>query len=179
MIAYAVERPEDAGQVEHLLDLAFGPGRFAKTAYRLREGVQCIPELCLTGWEDGNMRGSLRFWPVVIGVHNTPALLLGPLAVDPAQRGRGIAIGLMEMALEKAARIGHRIVVLVGDEEYYARVGFSAAKASALRLPGPVARNRLLARELTPGALTGVCGLIRKSPSLPPPGISNAGRTNQ
>lgn len=179
MIEYAVERPGDTGQVEHLLDMAFGPGRFAKTAYRLREGVEAIPELCLTAWEDGIMHGSLRFWPVAIGENSTPALLLGPLAVDPAQRGRGIAIGLMEMALEKAARMGHHIVVLVGDEEYYARVGFSAAKAMALRLPGPVARNRLLARELTPGALTGVCGLIKKSAALALPGIGNTSRAQQ
>ncbi len=163
MIDYCCEQPEDAVQIEHMLDKAFGPGRFAKTAYRLREGAGFIPELSLVAWEDGVMRGSLRFWPIEIGDARTPALLLGPLAVDPEQRGRGIALRLMELSLEKAAELGHRIVVLVGDEPYYAKAGFSAAAARGLRMPGPVDRARLLARELTPGALNGISGLIHKA----------------
>ncbi len=163
MIDYRCEQPEDAGQIEHLLDRAFGPGRFAKTAYRLREGTDFIAELSLIAWEDGLMRGSLRYWPIEIGDGRAPALLLGPLAVDPDQRGRGIALRLMELSLEKAAELGHRIVVLVGDEPYYARAGFSAASARALRMPGPVDRTRLLARELVPGALNGISGLIHKA----------------
>lgn len=162
MIEMRNERPGDAGQIEHLLDLAFGPGRFAKTAWRLREGVAPVAGLSLVAWEDGVMRGSIRFWPIVIGDAKTPALLLGPLAVDPVERGRGIAVGLMQTALEKAGNLGHRVVVLVGDEPYYARVGFSARSAAALRLPGPVDRNRLLALALAPGALDGVTGLIQK-----------------
>lgn len=176
MLEIRCERPDDAGQVEQLLDTAFGPGRFAKTAYRLREGTEFIPELSQSAWEDGKMLGSLRFWQIVIGVAKTPALLLGPLVVEPELRGRGIAIRLMENALEKAANSGHRIVVLVGDEPYYARVGFSSACARALQMPGPVDRNRLLARELSPGALNGVSGLIQKSPPLAPPAKSNARR---
>ncbi len=163
MVDYCCERPEDTGQIELLLDKAFGPGRFAKTAYRLREGVGFIPDLSLVAWEDGVMRGSLRYWPIEIGDTRTSAILLGPLAVDPEQRGRGIALRLMELSLEKAAALGHRIVVLVGDEPYYARVGFSAAAARGLRMPGPVDRTRLLARELVPGALNGISGLIHKA----------------
>lgn len=163
MIDYRCERPEDAGQIELMLDKAFGPGRFAKTAYRLREEVDFIPELSLAAWEDGVMRGSLRYWPIEIGDARTPALLLGPLAVDPEQRGRGIALRLMELSLQKAAELGHSIVVLVGDEPYYTKAGFSAALARDLRLPGPVDRTRLLARELVPGALHGISGLIHKA----------------
>lgn len=163
MIEYRCEQPADSGQIEHLLDRAFGPGRFAKTVYRLREGTDFIPELSMVAGEDGVMRGSLRYWPVEIGDARTPALLLGPLAVDPEHRGRGIALRLMQESLEKAATMGHKIVVLVGDEPYYARVGFSAAAARALRMPGPVDRARLLARELVPGALAEISGLIHKA----------------
>ncbi|MDO9459775.1 MAG: N-acetyltransferase [Alphaproteobacteria bacterium] len=163
MIDYCCELPKDSGQIEHLLDRAFGPGRFAKTAYRLREAVDYIPELSLVAWEEGVMRGSLRFWPIEIGDAHTPALLLGPLVVDPEHRGRGIALRLMELSLQKAAELGHSIVVLVGDEPYYARVGFSAAAARGLSMPGPVDRARLLARELVPGALNGISGLIHKT----------------
>lgn len=162
MIDYCCERPGDQGQIEHLLDSAFGPGRFAKTAYRLREGVAPIAELSLAAWEDSVLRGSVRFWPIDLGNSGLPALLLGPLAVEPAQRGRGIALRLMELALEKAAALGYCCVLLVGDEPYYARVGFSAQAARNLRMPGPVDQNRLLARELIPGALEGVSGLIQK-----------------
>lgn len=175
MIDYRCERPEDAGKIEFLLDRAFGPGRFAKTAYRLREGVPFIPELSLVAWEDGVMRGSLRYWPIEIGATRAPAILLGPLVVDPEHRGRGIALQLMQLSLRKAAEMGHRIVVLVGDEPYYARVEFSAAAARALRMPGPVDRARLLARELVPGALHGLSGLIHKATS----GVNHDGASQQ
>ena len=80
------ERSEHEPQIERLLHLAFGPGRFAKTAERLREGNTAIAELCLVAFENATMRASVRFWPIFIG--ETPALLLGPLAVDPDHRGK-------------------------------------------------------------------------------------------
>lgn len=162
MVEYVCEKPSDLVAIEDMLDKAFGPGRFAKTAYRLREAVAPVSRLSFVAWEDGVMRGSLRFWPIEIGDDNVAALLLGPLAVDPAHRGRGIAIGMMEIALARAAEDGHRIVVLVGDEPYYARLGFSAAKARDLRMPGPVDQARLLALELVPDALQDVAGLIHQ-----------------
>ncbi len=163
MIDYCLERPEDAANIELLLDKAFGPGRFAKTAYRLREGVKFIPHLSMVALEDGVLCGSLRYWPIVIGAARTRAILLGPLVVDPELQGQGIAFRLMELSLQKAGDDGHEIVVLVGDEPYYARVGFSAAAARGLRMPGPVDPARLLARELKPGALQGITGLIGRA----------------
>lgn len=162
MIEYVCEKPSDLTAIEDMLDKAFGPGRFAKTAYRLREGVAPLGNLSFVAWEDGVLRGSLRFWPIEIGDDNVPALLLGPLAVDPEHRGRGIAIRMMQIALARAADDGHRIVVLVGDEPYYARLGFSAAMGRGLRMPGPVDQARLLALELVPGALRDVVGLIHQ-----------------
>lgn len=165
------ERPEDRDEIEHLLDLAFGPDRFTKTVYRLREGIAPIAELCFVARENGVMRGSLRFWPIRIETtpEATPALLLGPLAVDPGHRGRGAGIALMRHGLDLARQAGHRIVVLVGDEPYYARVGFSRARARHLNLPGPVDEARLLALDLVPGALDGVSGLIGRAESGPMP----------
>lgn len=163
MIDYCQERPQDAAHIQHLLDRAFGPGRFAKSAYRLREGVEFISELSLVAMEQDILRGSLRYWPIEIGASRARAILLGPLVVDPELQGQGIALRLMEMSLQKASGLGHTLVVLVGDEPYYARVGFSAAAARGLCLPGPVDRARLLARELTPGALEGVSGMIGKA----------------
>jgi predicted N-acetyltransferase YhbS len=159
------ERPEDWGEIEHLLDLAFGPDRFTKTVYRLREGIAPVADLCFVAREGGVMRGSLRFWP--IRIETTPALLLGPLAVDPAHRGRGAGIALMRHALDLARQAGHRIVVLVGDEPYYARVGFSRARARHLKLPGPVDEARLLALNLVSGALDRIGGMIAPAETGP------------
>lgn len=157
------ERPDHGPAIDHLLDLAFGPGRFAKTAYRLREGVAPIAALGMVALdEDGALVGTLRYWPILIdGAH--PAILLGPLAVDPARRSAGTGLALMRASLDRAVEWGHRICVLVGDEPYYAKVGFSRDLARGLSLPGPVDPRRLLAKELAPGAMTGVAGLVGRA----------------
>jgi predicted N-acetyltransferase YhbS len=131
-----------AGAIERLLNIAFGPGRFAKTAERLREGNHPVDELCLVAFEGDQMRASVRFWPIKIGTDD--ALLLGPLAVDPSQRGKGIGIDLMKAAIEKARTLGTAHILLVGDEPYYARVGFQNVDVGSITLPGPVDPNRIL-----------------------------------
>src|SRR5438105_9965851 len=118
-------RAESAGdhdRVERLVDLAFGPGRFAKTAYRLREGVLPDERLSFVAQarETSELWGSVRFWPVTIG--QTLALLLGPLAVVPELRGRGIGISLMQHGIAAAAALAeYHAIILVGDEPYYAK----------------------------------------------------------
>jgi predicted N-acetyltransferase YhbS len=109
--------------------------------------------------ENACVIGSLRFWPIVVG-RKTPALLLGPLVVEPALRGRGVGIGLMLRGLARARAEGHRLVFLVGDEPYYARVGFRYVEPGAFAFCGPVDERRLLVRELAPNALSGVSGAI-------------------
>ncbi|MCC6921346.1 MAG: N-acetyltransferase [Alphaproteobacteria bacterium] len=161
MITYRPERPKDGPLIEHVLDVSFGPGRFAKTAYRLREGVGPIDALGYVVEEDGAPRGTIRYWPVLIG--GTPSIMLGPVAVLPAHRGRGMAIQLMKLSLAKAAELGHRSVILVGDEPYYARVGFTRVPAGRMTMPGPVDYTRLLWRELAPGGLDELKGPITRA----------------
>jgi predicted N-acetyltransferase YhbS len=156
------ETPEDRDDIERLLDLAFGPDRAGKTVYRLRAGVEPIAELCTVIRVDGELKGSLRYWPVVIGEARVPALLLGPVAVLPQDRGRGYARALIWDSLEVARRLGYGIVLLVGDEPYYVKFGFTRAFTKALELPGPVDLNRFLGLELTPRALAGVSGMLQK-----------------
>lgn len=162
MFAIDFECPDHAAAIDRLVDETFGPGRFAKTAYRLREGVAPVEALSLVAFmgegPERRMVGSLRFWPILIG--DTPALLLGPLAVEPALRGKGCGIQLMERGLAEAARLGHRLVILVGDVAYYGRVGFARVPAGSLIMPGPVNPARLLYRELAVGALDGVSGAV-------------------
>ena len=116
------EQPSDRAAIDALVARSFGPGRFAKSAYRLREGVDPEAGLSYVAIEDGALRGSNRFWPVIVG--ETPALLLGPLAVESERRGRGMGIQLMQKGIDEARAKGHRVMILVGDLPYYQRVGF-------------------------------------------------------
>jgi predicted N-acetyltransferase YhbS len=153
------ESPDDAAAIERLNARTFGPGRFAKAAYRLREEVEHIPELSFTARVGTLMVGSVRLSPILVG--ETKALLLGPLTIEPPFRGRGIGQKLIARALEEAKRKGHRLVMLVGDEPYYGRVGFKAAAKGRIAMPGPADPARLLVAELVPGAFDGVSGAVR------------------
>jgi predicted N-acetyltransferase YhbS len=160
MVSIRPERPADAAAREALLDLSYGPVRFSKTSHRLREGVRPADALSFVAVEGRRIVGTVRLWEVSAGA-GRPALLLGPLAVHPGWRRRGIGAMLVGHALRAAAQLGYGAVLLVGDAPYYARFGFSSEKTGALRLPGPYERHRLLACELTAGALDGAHGCIR------------------
>jgi len=160
MVTVRQERPAEAAAREALLDVAYGPARFTKTSVRLREGR--LPELALVASEGRRIIATGRLWQVLAGP-GRPALLLGPLAVHPSCRKRGIGSTLVQHALREAARRRHGAVLLVGDAPYYGRFGFSSEKTGALWLPGPYERHRLLACELKPGALDGARGLISAS----------------
>lgn len=155
------ERPRDAALIEPLLDRCFGPGRRQKTVYRLREGIAPIADLCFVAVDEGGeMLASLRFWP--IRIEAAPAILLGPLAVEPSLQGRGLGRALMRHGLDAARRRGERLCVLVGEPAYYAPFGFAPAAPAGLVLPGPVEPRRFLVQELVPGALETARGLIQR-----------------
>jgi predicted N-acetyltransferase YhbS len=158
MIAIRPELPTDIAAREALLDVAYGPVRFTKPSQRLR--ARRAPVLSFVALEEGRVIGTVRLWPVAAG-GDRPALLLGPLAVHPDCRRRGIGAALMRRAIVIARDAGHAAVLLVGDASYYGRFGFTAAKTGALTMPGPDEPDRLLALELAPGALDGARGLIR------------------
>jgi predicted N-acetyltransferase YhbS len=159
MIAIRHETPFDVARREALLDGSFGDCRFSKTAERLREDRLPEEGLSFVACADGRLVGTVRLWSIAAGP-GRPALLLGPLAVASDFRRYGIGGDLMRHALEQARRRGHQSVLLVGDAPYYGRFGFTAERTGALRLPGPYARDRLLARELVPDALEGAHGLV-------------------
>ncbi len=161
MITLRQERPIDLAAREGLLDVAYGPSQFAKPSERLRKGRLPADGLALVAVENGRVVGSVRLWNVMAGA-GRPALLLGPLAVHPGARNRGIGSALMRHALTAASSLGHGAVLLVGDAPYYGRFGFAADKTATLTLPG-ADPARLLACELKPGALDGAQGRIRAS----------------
>lgn len=162
MYHFRRESADDADEVEYLYDLAFAPGRRALSSYRLRDGAAPVAALCLTARDDlGVLAAAIRYWPVRIGETGAPALLLGPIAVHPTRQGEGLGAVLIAETLETARAEGWTRVVLVGDEPYYGRFGFSRAAAAALTFPPPTNPDRLLARALTPGAFDDVAGLLR------------------
>jgi predicted N-acetyltransferase YhbS len=155
------ERPEDADAVEALNNDGFGPGRYAKSAYRLREGVAREADLSFVAIENGKPLGSIRFWPIKIGAQNV--LLLGPLAVQSHQRGRGAGIALMEHGIEKARATDYTAILLVGDEAYYRRVGFTRIAPEQIRFCGPVDARRILGLALKSGALATLTGDVARA----------------
>ncbi len=157
-IETASEAPGDGPEVMCLVDAVFGPGRYAKSAERLREGNHFLPELSMTAREAGRLVGSVRLWPVRIGERD--ALLLGPIAVEAAARRRGLGATLVECACAAAARSGHSVVVLVGDLGFFQRLGFEALTPGRVRLPGPADPRRILLKALKPGALEGLEGEV-------------------
>ena len=152
------ERAADVVAREALLDACFGEGRDLRTCQRLRDGRAPAEGLAFSALRDGRLAGTLRLWHV--GTGGVPALVLGPLAIDPMCRGLGVGAALVNHALAAASARGHGAVILLGDASYYARFGFSALKTGELRLPGPFERERLLGLELRAGALDGARGMI-------------------
>lgn len=164
--AFLVENinTSDGPIIETLLDISFGIDRRLKTSYRLREGNTAADDLSLVVRDaEVGIAGAISFWPLAIGIVGIPALLLGPLVVNPKRQNLGVGLALMKEGLKRAKVAGHRLVILVGDAPYYARVGFQKLPEGHLLMPGPVDPDRFLHLELVEGALSGAEGLV-----LPP-----------
>ena len=159
MVTIREERIADVAAREALLDKAYGVARFAKTSERLREGRTPASGLSLVAADHRQLVGTVRLWNVAAGPGRN-ALLLGPLAVHPDHRNRGIGTALMRRVIARARLAGHRAILLVGDAAYYGRFGFSAALTGELRMPDYCEPYRLLALELKSGALAGARGVI-------------------
>lgn len=152
------ERAQDAKAVEALIEGAFGPGRLAKAAERLREGSGLLRDLSVVALDQGEVVGCARLWPIHVG--ERPAILLGPFAVAPAWRGRGLGAALVEAACAKAREAGHALVLLVGDAAYFGKLGFRPVDHHAVAMPGPVDTRRVLALALKDGAAGGLAGKV-------------------
>ena len=162
MPAFVITAETDADHAarEALLDRAIRPGRKRKSSEKLRRGRRPSEGLAFVARDGaGRLIGTVRLWDVEVG--ERAALLLGPLAVEPMLKGVGVGSALMRHAVTEVLRLGHKVILLVGDAPYYKRFGFSAGKTGSLAMPGPYERHRLLALELEAGALDGCCGVLR------------------
>ena len=152
----------DRVAVDALIARAFGPGRYAKAAERLREGREPRGDLSVVAWDSGEIVGTVRLWTVRIG--ETPALLLGPIAVDASRRGRGLGQAMALEACVRAAAVGAGLIVLVGEERLFGPLGFVRVEPGRVTLPGPVDPRRVFVRELRAGAFDGVSGRLTPEP---------------
>ena len=167
------ERPCDHATAQALIERAFGPGRFAKTAERLREGNTARLDLSVCAFGGGGLVGVVRLWPVVVG--ETPAVFLGPIAVESQWRKHGVGARLVNAAVSAATGTGERLILLVGDPPFFSPLGFEVVPGGCLTLPGPVDPRRIMWRALVPGAGDDVRGLVH-GPGWRPGLSAQAGR---
>jgi predicted N-acetyltransferase YhbS len=157
-VVYLPEEPAHDPEIELINEEAFGPGRFARAAYKIREGGPHERSLSFVALSNGTVVASVRLTPIAAGAGR--GLLLGPLAVRPAHKNFGIGKKLVRISLEEAAKAGWGVVVLVGDAPYYGPLGFSRVASGQIVMPRPVDPHRLLAHEIAPGALAGMKGAV-------------------
>jgi predicted N-acetyltransferase YhbS len=157
-IAIVPETPFQHAAVEALFDQGFGPGRFAKTAERLREGNAPRLDLSRVAMKEHRLIAAGRVWPVQIG--GAPILFFGPFAVDEEERHHGLGRLILEDCLKAATEAGARAMLLIGSAGYFEQSGFSVVPQGLLSLPGPVDPARLLWRALQPGGLDGLSGAV-------------------
>jgi len=154
------ESPEDYAAVEQLAEEAFGPGRFARSAFRLREGVMHEPDLSFTLHRLDKLVGSVKLTRIMIGENE--ALLLGPLVVTSDYKGCGVGAALMEKAVQAAKEADHSLILLVGDYDYYKRFGFEQVSNGQIVMPGPTDPARILVCPLVNGAKEKTSGNVRQ-----------------
>jgi len=145
-----LEQPNEAGAVDALIERAFGPGRYVKAAERLREHNHPLLDISYVAWSEGVLVGCVRMWPIRIGA--TPAVLLGPFAVEPEWRSRGLGAALIQRACEAADAAGHALILLVGDAPLFAPHGFQVVPRDRIVMPGPVDPARVMFRAFSAGA---------------------------
>ena len=153
------EDAADAAAIERMQREVFGPGAYARAAFRVREQAHHDPAASFVAMRGGIMIGSVRLTPITVG--EQAGYLLGPLMVDPVLKGQGFGKALLAHSIEAARGAGHAFIVLVGDEPYYGPFGFKRVPPGTVRMPGPVNPARLLVAELRPGGAEGLAGPVR------------------
>ena len=167
MIKIRQEVESDVNEIEVLLDLTFGAGRHTLSSYRYREGVHPISELCFILRDEFDILvGIIRFWPILIGNRRLPGLLLGPIGIHPIRQGEGFGEMLISKGIEKAAKSGWSRAVLVGDEAYYEKFGFSKTIVKNISLSNNLSSERLLGKELKTGSMANAKGSLFKFSDL-------------
>ncbi|MEL6826052.1 MAG: N-acetyltransferase [Pseudomonadota bacterium] len=161
MIEILPETPAlHADAIEALYDRTFGPGHFAKTAERLREGNASVPDVTRVAVSDGAVIGVCRVWPILVGTGSVSALFIGPVAVDPTFQGQRLGLTVTGEALEAATKAGWDAAVIIGAPGYFGELGFEQVAPDRLVFPGPQDMARVMVRDLA-GSAAALSGMVR------------------
>ena len=153
MLTICPENPaRHADAIEALYDLTFGPGHFAKTAERLREGTFSLPWLSRVACHGERVVGVCRIWPIEVGEARNPAVFVGPVAVAPEARGEELGLQLTEASLAAAQDLGWTHAVIIGAPSYFGRIGFEQVPPGTLVFPGPQDQARIMVKALSEAA---------------------------
>lgn len=155
---FLLETPAHDAEIEYINAEAFGPGRYTRAAYKIREGGPHDPSMSFVVLHQNQVIASVRMTPIAAGKGR--AMLLGPLAVRPDYKNQGLGKALVKMALEAAHRAGRGATILVGDAPYYEPLGFKRLPYGQITMPRPTDPNRMLAAEHIPGAVALLGGLV-------------------
>jgi putative acetyltransferase len=155
------EYPEDRAAIRFVNEQAFSRGDEADLVDDLRnQGVVLVSFVAeIKERVVGHILFSRMSIEATGRAGSVPAVALAPIAVLPAQQGKGIGGKLIKHGLCWLREEGEQVVIVLGHPTYYSRFGFSTDKASALASPFP--REAFMALELSPGALDGIHGKVR------------------
>ena len=145
--------------VEELTETSFGPERHKRTVQLFRNGVDALPNLSFVARDQGNFIGSIRFWPVTLP-NGEMIPLLGPLAVLPHLRGKGVGRALITHGITAAKIQDHKAILIIGDPGYYAQFGFQVELVHNLTLPGAVTPLTFMGLEIQKNALSSLIGEV-------------------
>lgn len=161
MIEIIPETPaQHAAEIEALYDRTFGPGHFAKTAERLREGNASLPEINRVAVSDRQVIGVCRVWPIIVGTASVPAVFIGPVAVDPGFQGQRLGLSITGEALEAATLANWGAAVIIGSPSYFSELGFAQVDPGRFSFPGPQDMTRVMVRDLA-GSADALSGRVR------------------
>jgi predicted N-acetyltransferase YhbS len=147
-------------EMEELFDRHLGPGRFARTAYRLREQSSSTKPVGINVFDQNKLVGTVSLTELIIGGEHC-CFLLGPLLIDECHRSKGLGLELINDAIELAKTKDAAAILLVGDIAYYEKAGFKQIQMGQIKLPGPVDPARLLMFEIGQGAINFVKGVAK------------------
>lgn len=159
-ISIQFETATDEADIEKLAAITFGPGRFSRSAFRLREGVENERELSFVAKIDNVLIGSVKLTKIMIGAN--PSLLLGPIMVSKTARNLGVGRELMVRSIKATMDAGHGSILLVGDYGYYNQFGFEQVKHGKIAMPGPADPARILFCELIKGEAEKISGVATR-----------------
>ena len=153
------ERRDERGAIAAINSAAFGRPDEADLVDRLRDAGAVLASFVAE--MDGQVVGHVLFSRMLIDASDVrlAAVALAPIAVTPALQRRGVGSQLIREGLAWLRARGEQIILVLGHPDYYARFGFSTARAHALASPFPP--EAFMALELVPGALDGIRGRVR------------------